>query len=68
MTTKHVKCMHTHTHDNQVMIAREGGIKPLVALARDGTPGQKEKAAGALWNLAMNDDNQVAITHAGWQL
>ena len=68
MTTKHIKCIHTHTHDNQVAIAREGGIKPLVALARDGTPMQKENAAGALKNLAINDDNEVAITHAGWQL
>ena len=69
MTTKHIKCIHTHTHDNQVAIAREGGIKPLVELARDGTPMQKEEAAAALCSLVNNNaDNQVAITHAGWQL
>ena len=36
-------------------------IEPLAALAWDGTDTQKEKAAGALWSLASNDDNQVAI-------
>ena len=52
----------------QVAIARAGGIEPLVALARDGTAVQKEKAAGALLNLASNNDNKVAMTRAGWQL
>ena len=46
-------------------IAQAGGIAPLVALARDGTDGQKQWAAAALWNLAVNDDNQVAIARAG---
>jgi vacuolar protein 8 len=38
----------------------------LVSLARDGSAGGKAMAAGALWNLAFNnDDNQVAIAAAG---
>ena len=42
------------------------GILQLVALVRDGaTAGEREKAAGALWNLAVNDDNKVAIAAAG---
>ena len=44
---------------------RQGNIPDLVALARDGSDVGKEKAAGALRNLAMNDDNQVAIAAAG---
>ena len=54
--------------DNQVAIARAGGIEPLVALARGGTEKQKEHAADALWMLALNDDNQVAIARAGYAL
>ena len=60
---------HARTHMTpQVAIARAGGIEPLVALARDGTAVQKEHAAGALLNLACNDDNQVAIMRLGWRL
>ena len=54
-----------HNDNNQVAIAMEGGIPPLVALARDGTDGQKQNAAGALCLLAINDDNQVAIAREG---
>ena len=68
VATKHTKCTLTPTHAKQVSIAREGGINPLVALVRDGTPIQKEFAAAALKNLAINAENQVAITHASWQL
>ena len=50
--------------DNQVAIAKAGGIAPLVALARDGTEKQNEQATMSLWNLAVNDDNQVAIAKA----
>ena len=53
--------------DSQVAIARAGGIDPLVALARNGTDGQKEAAAMALRNLARNADNHVAIARAGYQ-
>ena len=70
VTTKHIQCSLTPTHAKQVSIAREGGINPLVALVRDGTPiAQSEGAsAAALWNLAINAENKVAITHAIWQL
>ena len=36
-----------------------------MALARDGSDGQKENAAGALATLAINADNKVAIAEAG---
>ena len=49
----------------QVAIARAGGIPPLVALARGGSEKQKHEAAAALWKLAENADNQVAIAKAG---
>ena len=44
---------------------KAGDIASLVALARDGTDGQKEQAGGALRSLAVNADNQVAIARAG---
>ena len=53
--------------DNRVAIARAGGIAPLVALARDGTDGQKEQAAGALRNLASSKTVKAAIKKAGWK-
>ena len=48
-------------------IASAGGIPPLVAaLVRDGgTAWERETAAGALWVLAVNADNKVAIAAAG---
>ena len=52
--------------DNQVAIARAGGIEPLVALARDGTDGQKEQAATALRNLAGNKTNLAAMKDLGY--
>jgi len=49
-----------------VAIAKAGGIAPRVALARDGTDGQKREAAGALRSLASNsNNNRVAIATAG---
>ena len=42
-----------------------GAIDPLVALLRGGSAVAKEEAAGALRNLACNDDNEVAIAAAG---
>ena len=36
-----------------------------MALLSSGDAEGKAKAAGALWNLAVNDDNQVAIAAAG---
>ena len=52
-------------NDNQIPIAKAGGIAPLVALVRDGTAAQKHFAAAALRNLAANcADNKVAIAKA----
>lgn len=45
----------------QVLITEKGGIPPMVYLLRDGPLTGQEAAAGALWNLAMNEDNRVAI-------
>ena len=50
---------------HRVATSDAGGIALLVALARNGTAMQKEKAAGALMNLGLNTENQVAITAAG---
>ena len=50
--------------DNEIAIAKAGGIPPLVALIRDGNDAQKESAAAALSNLAGNADNQIAIAQA----
>ena len=52
-------------NDNQIPIAKAGGIPPLVALVRDGNNAQKQYAAAALRNLAANcADNKVAIAKA----
>jgi hypothetical protein len=52
--------------DLEVAIAQEGGITLLVSLAQRGTDGQKEQAARALGNLAVqNAENKVAIAQAG---
>ena len=46
--------------------ASRGDFGPLVALLRTGSDGAKEKAAGALANLARgNADNKIAIAKAG---
>ena len=48
------------------MIADAGGITPLIDLVKDGTDEQKEYAAGALMNLAWNNDtNRKLIADAG---
>ncbi|RLN91437.1 hypothetical protein BBJ28_00023213, partial [Nothophytophthora sp. Chile5] len=56
-----------HNNDaNRIAIAQEGGIAPLVALVRDGTGWQKQKAAYALGRLADgNDANRIAIAQEG---
>ena len=51
-------------NDNQIPIAKAGGIPPLVALIRDGNDAQKQYAAGALQSLAVNADNKIAIAQA----
>ena len=50
--------------DNQIPIAKAGGILPLVALVRDGDQWQKQSAAAALRNLAECADNQILIAKA----
>ena len=50
---------------NKNAIAQAGGIAPLVALVQSGTDGQKDTAAGALWNLSFAAGNKVAIAQAG---
>ena len=53
-------------NDNQVLIAKAGGIPPLVVLIRDGNDEQKEFAALALRYLADNlANNQILIPEAG---
>jgi vacuolar protein 8 len=47
------------------LIAQAGAIAPLVTLVQSGTDRQKEHAAGALRNLAINDENNVLIAQAG---
>jgi len=49
----------------KVKFARAGAIPPLVALLSNGTADAKEKAAGALLNLAGNAENKIAIASAG---
>ena len=51
--------------DSRVKIAQAGGIAPLIALLSSGDAAGKEQAAGALWNLGVNDDNKVKIVQAG---
>jgi hypothetical protein len=51
--------------DNKVLIAKEGGIAPLIALVKEGSPVGKEKAAEALWYLSRNTDNMVLIAKEG---
>jgi HEAT repeat protein len=46
-------------------MVREGTIPPLVRLLSEGTEDAKEAAAGALWNLAFDDDNQREIATIG---
>ena len=49
---------------NQLAIAAEGGIPPLIALLSH-SPEIHRDAAGALWSLAANATNQAAIAEAG---
>ena len=49
----------------RTMLELPGGIAPLIALVERGTDDQKERAARALANLALDDGNRVAIVQAG---
>ncbi|KAG4925765.1 hypothetical protein JHK87_051305 [Glycine soja] len=48
-----------------VAIGREGGVAPLIALARSEAEDVHETAAGALWNLAFNASNALRIVEEG---
>ena len=50
---------------NQQLIAKEGGIAPLVALLTEGNPGAQETAAGALHSLAALEANRDLISEVG---
>ena len=50
--------------DRLVLIAEAGGIMPLVALLSSGTTHARENSAGALWHLALDPSNQLAIARA----
>jgi len=56
--------------ENQIAIVQAGAIAPLVRLLEERSPGVREEAARALWNLARNNKeinmhNQEAIAQAG---
>ncbi|URE20612.1 Armadillo/beta-catenin-like repeat [Musa troglodytarum] len=50
---------------NSIAIGREGGVAPLIALARTDAEDVHETAAGALWNLAFNSGNALRIIEEG---
>ena len=58
---KALKNLAFNSDNNKVAIAKAGGIAPLVALARDGTNGQKTEAAAALRNLSLNKTSLAAM-------
>lgn len=47
------------------MIAETGAIVPLVKLAEVGSSAAKEKAAAALWHLALDPENRASIAANG---
>ena len=50
---------------NQICIADEGGVAPLVHLIKSEHTATFEQATNALWHLAANEDNQTQIAQAG---
>eukprot|EP00258_Populus_trichocarpa_P034242 XP_024450261.1 protein ARABIDILLO 1 isoform X1 [Populus trichocarpa] len=48
-----------------IAIGQEGGVAPLIALARSEAEDVHETAAGALWNLAFNRGNALRIVEEG---
>ena len=51
--------------DMQDSIIEEGGVAPLLALVRGGSPEAQEHAAGAIWALAASTDNQDILVENG---
>ena len=55
-------------HDNfnmQDLIIGDGGIPPLLAFIRSGTPLGQEHGARAIWHLAEQNSNQKALINCG---
>ena len=50
---------------SQMLMAQHGAIPPLVKLLQPGDPMVQASAAGALWNLAANEQNKFAIAQSG---
>ena len=50
---------------NQLAVAEEGGIAPLLALLQDSAQESWENPAHALWHLAADEDNKNIIPKAG---
>ena len=50
---------------NQIMVAEEDGIPPLVELLDESFAMAHENVTSALWHLAAYEDNQSAIARAG---
>ena len=48
-----------------VTINDSGGIPPLIKLCENGTPGGREKAAAAMWHLAIDNESQANIAANG---
>nr|POE51447.1 protein arabidillo 1 [Quercus suber] len=73
LVTTHKPCSITADHNRplliiipfSVAIGREGGVAPLIALARSESEDVHETAAGALWNLAFNPGNALRIVEEG---
>ena len=51
--------------DVLVTINDSGGIPPLIKLCENGTPGGREKAAAAMWHLAIDNESQANIAANG---
>lgn len=51
--------------DRLLEISNAGGIQPLVKLADSGSEGGKEKAASALWHMALDPECQLDIASNG---
>jgi len=51
--------------ENQILIAKTGGISPLAKLARSRDPEVHRCAVIAIANLALNDENQTTLTEQG---
>ena len=57
--------------ESRIAIAAAGGIPVLVSMAQsevEGALGAQEFAGAALWILAMNDENRVAIANADYDV